>query len=404
MTFRAWASIGGPLIVASFLLSGAALAQTPVSVDFKPSSGLIIQKDSTFKMNIRFRMQNRFALFSTDGDDLTPSGSDIRVRRMRLRFDGHLFSKRLQYKVQLGFSKADMDLVESTTPQAIRDAVLYYAPDDNWSLGFGQTKLPGNRQRVVSSGALQLPDRSAVNALFTLDRDMGFFATWTNNDPRRPLWVKGAISTGEGRNANPGDEGLCYTGRLEWLPLGAFTNDGDYFEGDLEREQRPKVSIAVGYSTNQGARRAGGQLGEFFPGKEERTLNVLMADVLLKYNGLAWSTEFSQRQIMGEPVVQEEGGSLVRAYEGWGMNTQLSRLVGKKGFEAVARYTLITPSERTRPAEQLREEAWLGCTRYINHHRVKMQAALSYAWRAGQASFDAPGNRWGLWLQMELGI
>ena len=235
----------GSIALCFAVASGTLRAQDPVRIETK--KGLTITKDSTFKMTIRFRMQNRFALFSEDGDDLNVGSSDIRVRRMRLRLDGFLITPKMQYKVQLGFSKADLDLVESTTAQPIRDAVLYYTPAVHWTFGIGQTKLPGNRQRVVSSGALQLPDRSIVNALFTLDRDMGLFGTF-----------KAAITTGEGRNANPGDEGLCYTGRVEWMPLGTFTNEGDYFEGDLEREPKPKVSLAAGYSTNQHARRAGG--------------------------------------------------------------------------------------------------------------------------------------------------
>ena len=34
----------------------------------------------------------------------------------------------------------------------IRDAVITYRPNRHWNLSFGQTKLPGNRQRVNSSG------------------------------------------------------------------------------------------------------------------------------------------------------------------------------------------------------------------------------------------------------------
>ena len=121
------------------------------------------------------------------------------------------------------------------------------------------------------------------------------------------------------------------SGRVEWMPLGTFTNEGDYFEGDLEREPKPKVSLAAGYSTNQHARRAGGQLGEFFPGTEGRTLNEFIADALFKYKGTAFTTEFCQREVDGDPFVTEEQGT-VKAYEGWGLNAQLSRMVGKKVF------------------------------------------------------------------------
>ena len=145
-------------LLATMVFADAVPAQDVLEFDRR--KGLVIQKDSAFRMVIRFRMQNRFALFSEGGDDLEVGTTDIRVRRLRLRFDGFLLSPKLQYRVQLGFSKADMDLVEGTTAQPIRDAVLWYSPVKNWNFGIGQTKLPGNRQRTVSSGQQQFPDRS----------------------------------------------------------------------------------------------------------------------------------------------------------------------------------------------------------------------------------------------------
>lgn len=401
-----------PLMRATLLLIGflalvvSAWAQRPLDgtkARFDKGRGLVIQQDSLFRMTIRFRMQNRFAMLSESGDDLSIGSSDIRIRRMRLRFDGFVLSPRIQYKVQLGFSRADMDLVDGTVAQPIRDAVATYAPDGHWSFTIGQTKLPGNRQRVVSSGALQLPDRSIVNAAFTLDRDFGVFATWQGHIKAHELIVKAALSSGEGRNASPGDEGLCYTGRVEWLPFGAFTDEGDYFEGDLARESTVKVSVAAGYSANINARRSGGQLGEFLPDGQERTLNTFIADALLKYRGLAVSTELCHRDVVGTPVVMAADGGSVLALEGWGWNTQASTMIGAKN-EVVGRYSMVVPSDALHGVTTQREEGWLGYSRYVNHHRVKLQSAVSYAWADGRAAFDAPGARWGLWLQMELGI
>jgi phosphate-selective porin OprO and OprP len=81
-------------------------------------------------------------------------------------------------------------------------------------LGVGQTKLPGNRQRVNSSGDLQLVDRSIVNAFFNIDRDFGIQAYYKNHINQFQYVLRGAISSGEGRNSLISDEGLAYSSQM----------------------------------------------------------------------------------------------------------------------------------------------------------------------------------------------
>lgn len=376
--------------------------QAPVNVQFDPGKGLIFQKDSTFTCVMRFRMQDRFGLISTDGEDLSPARSDIRVRRFRLRFDGHIITKRLRYTLHMGFSKADLDLEANTTPQPIRDAILHYDVNPRFTVSLGQQKLPGNRQQVVASNNLQLIDRSIVTSSFTLDRDFGVWLTWKPVTGVQPVIVKGAITSGEGRNASPGDGKLCYTGRVEWLPLGTFTNDGDYSEGDLAMEPKPKLSIGVSYSGNDGARRSGAQLGKvLYAG---RTINTFIADMVFKHHGWALSSEFARRESVQDPFTTDplNSANTVGVYEGWGSCTQLSKVFAAKN-EVVARYARVTPGERM-GAEVDKEEAWLGYNRYLQGHRVKLQGNISYSWTDDHAALDHVGNFWGAYLQIEIGI
>jgi phosphate-selective porin OprO and OprP len=181
-----------------------------------------------------------------------------------MKFEGFVYNPKLTYYIQLSFSRGDMDWrgtdnsVNNHSPNIVRDAVIYYNPNKNVRLGFGQTKLPGNRQRVVSSGDLQFADRSIVNATFNIDRDFGFFAHYMTNY----FNLRGAITSGEGRNSVASNNGLAWTGRAELLPLGKFTGNNDYIEGDLEREPKPKISLAVTYSLNDRAVRQSGTLGK----------------------------------------------------------------------------------------------------------------------------------------------
>lgn len=90
---------------------------------------------------------------------------DGQIRRLRLRFDGYVGDPKFLYAIQLSFSPGDVgEIHDGENINIIRDAVVFYRPNKRWNISFGQTKLPGNRQRVNSSGALQLTDRSINNA------------------------------------------------------------------------------------------------------------------------------------------------------------------------------------------------------------------------------------------------
>lgn len=82
-------------------------------------------------------MQNRFGIKTESGDDFEIEQVDFRVRRLRLRLDGYVLSKKLQYYTQLGFSKSDLDLEGGSYAQPIRDAIIYYYPKPNLYFGFG---------------------------------------------------------------------------------------------------------------------------------------------------------------------------------------------------------------------------------------------------------------------------
>jgi len=364
------------------------------------SNGISIQKDSLFLLNLRFRMQNRIGVTTVGGDKLDVDAVEARVRRLRLRFDGFVLNQKLQYYIQLSFSRADQDLETGVLPQTIRDAVLYYNFSPRFYMGFGQAKLPGNRQRVVSSGNLQFADRSLANNIFTLDRDFGLFAYYTLPVNEMRFKFKGSLTTGDGRNASAINEGLAYTGRVEWLPLGTFTNGGDYSEGDLEREKNLKMSIGATASVNLQSARTGGQLGtELY---DFRDFNTFIADMVLKYRGWAYAAEYLERSA-SNPITTSSTGDVRYIYVGQGLNQQLSYCFPNR-LELAARYTVVRPFQSIAPYERRTEEAWLGASRYFNGHRIKAQAHVVYRWRNGLPQFDGVGNRWGAMFQVEFGI
>jgi phosphate-selective porin OprO and OprP len=374
---------------------------------YKKGKGFgLVTRDSIFSINFQFRMQNRAAYYSKSESDFDPEEFEFRVRRLRFKFEGFVYNPKLTYYIQLSMSRGDMDWKGTdnneinNSPNIVRDAVIYYSPTKKLRFGFGQTKLPGNRQRVISSGDQQFVDRSQVNATFNIDRDFGFFAQYSG----KYMNLRGALTSGEGRNATPesksvSNKGLAYTGRIEFLPFGKFTGNNDYIEGDLEREKSPKLSIGTTYSYNDNAARVAGQLGSDL--YRPRTLKNFEADLLFKYNGWAFYNEYMQRDA-NNPITLDASGKQRIIYVGQGYLSQLSYLF-KNNVELAGRVSRITPDDEiadtSRPEIQ---QAEFGVTKYLVGHRLKVQGNVLHQSRHHDDEYV--GGRWGLLFQVELGI
>jgi phosphate-selective porin OprO/OprP len=391
------------LLLLFFCASWSAIAQNEISPSpyFSYGKGLgITSPDSLFMLNIRFRMQNRLAFMTESGTNLDIAQVEARVRRLRLRFDGFIYTPRLTYLIQLAFSRADMDYDDLGFPNIIRDAMIIYALTDHLSIGVGQTKLPGNRQRVNSSGDLQFADRSIVNSTFNIDRDFGLQLYYNNNFNELHYVLRGAISSGDGRNIVSSDRGLAYTGRVELLPMGRFTNGGDYFEGDLARESTPKISIGLTYSSNQNAIRTGGQLGRYLYNSRDILTN--MVDFLFKYNGWAFATEFLHRDA-NDPITVNDQGDKRYVYVGHGQNFQGSYLF-KNNYEIALRYSYVKPDPDIQLLEERTRQYTIGASKYIRGHRLKLQTDLTYeqnTWLQGEVPDH---DNWQVRFQIEAGI
>lgn len=383
---------------------------TSIQVFTKNQKGIeFVAKDSLFSCQFQFRMQNRLGYESKSESDFTPDMFEFRVRRLRLKMQGFVYNPKWNYKIQLAFSRGDMDWESNrpsninTSVNIVRDAVLTYQWTKDFGVSFGQTKLPGNRQRVISSGDQQFVDRSIVNATFTIDRDFGVFLNYD-----KPYFkLKGAITSGEGRNSTRSNKGLSYTGRIEILPMGDFTGKNDYVEGDLEREQKPKLSLGLTYNYNNEASRNGGQLGDDL--YATRNIQNVHGDILLKYKGFALYNETCLR--LGENPVTYNADTTKYStiYNGYGNLTQISYLF-KNNFEIAARYAFINPysslyfnSDFPSINVNRQDQIHLGVSKYINGHRLKVQFNMTYNMRKDY-QLDKDHAKLGAFFQIEMGI
>jgi phosphate-selective porin OprO/OprP len=358
------------------------------------------EKDSLFQVNIGFRVQSRAGFEKTDGESAIVEGE---IRRMRLKLDGFVYNPKFGYKVELGFSARDIGTVAvGNSGNVILDGVLFYNPTKNWTIGFGQTKLPGNNQRVVSSGSLEFTDRTINNSRFNIDRDFGLFLDYSHQKPNSFSYdLKGAITKGEGRNwVKTEDDGIALTGKVELFPLGAFTKNGSLFEGDLLREKTVKWMISGAFSQNNNAVRSQGQLGSSL--FEARTLQSLFFDTMFKYNGWAASAAYMSRMTDNAITVNPLDRTKTQAvFVGDGIDTQLS-YVFPSNYQVAGRFSMQKVDSEIHAFTPNTDEYALSLSRYIMGHKLKVQTEISYEDKE-YFSGDTAAS-WYVRFQVEIGI
>lgn len=348
----------------------------------------VVAKDSSFSAKVGIRFQPLFSSswILPERGELDNNQSNFLIRRARLKFDGFVYSPRLVYKVELGLSNRDISGANEFTngaPRYLLDAVAKWNFYGNFELWAGQAKLPGNRERVISSGNLETVDRSLVNSRFNIDRDLGFQLHHHFN-PGKQFVIREiiSISQGEGRNIVAGNlGGYQYTGRIELLPFGKFD---DYTGADLDRESSLKMALGISYDYNNNAVRTRSNSGTYMVtngGMFQTDISTFFADFILKYRGLSILSEYAKRSA-DRPVAVEADGTPTGDYVnvGEGFNFQVGYLL-KNDFQILARFTEVNEELNL---SYIKNQYSLGLSKYIVGHKLKVQTDVSYNSTLGQ--------------------
>ena len=368
-------------IIAFFTVAAITTASAQSTIKSKFGKGIsIIAEDSSFSMKFSTRFQSLMVNEIVLQDDISNQTvkTNALLRRARLKFGGFVFNPKFQYKIELGLTNRDHGSPIPETKNSARiilDAVLKYKIAKNTTLWVGQTKLPGNRERVISSQQLQFVDRSLLNSKYNIDRDVGVQLHHKFKIGKVVLKEKLSMAQGEGRNITSGNQGgFEYTARLEWLPMGEFTKKGDYFSSDLYREKKPKLAIGATIDHHDNAARSRANQGSFL--SETRTLSTIFIDMMFKYNGFSMMAEYTDKSAPKGSVVTYDttGDADEYFYTGKGLNVQAGYLF-KNNWEVAARYTAIDPAA-TNGQDNIKMYT-LGVSKYIVGHSLKMQTDIS---------------------------
>jgi phosphate-selective porin OprO/OprP len=355
--------------------------------------GLAVEsKNGRYSLQLRGRAQLRYDL-EHPNEEGESTEHLLQVRRLRLQFRGHVFSKHVKYYLQFGFSIQDMSSGLPSEPairrNPVRDARVDFDRFRDFTVSVGQFKVPFSRQRVNSSAQLNMVDRTSTNAEFSLDRDLGIQASSKDIGGLGKLAYYVGVFMGEGRNAYEfSDPGMLYVGRFEVLPFGQFD---DYGEGDLIRTKKPGLSLAAAYAFQDRAHPARGVLGE--PPADGGTTNFhhVTADVLFKWHGVSLNTAFHLRR----GFARRNGGALddmgmpiptVPARQGIAWFGQLGWVVPKIPLEFVGRYGLIRNIYGDASSLPDSDEAGAGINWYFVGHDLKLQVDYFRLWDASMGT------------------
>ena len=345
----------------------------------------LIGKDSSFSMNISARMQMLGTSNWDVNNGLSNPSSSLLVRRARLKFSGFAYSPKLTYKLELGLSNRDIGKASSFTneaPKYILDAVVKWNFSGNFVLWFGQTKLPGNRERVISSGDLQQVDRSLLNSRFNIDRDMGFqLRHHFNLTDKFIVKEMFSMSQGEGRNITTGNlGGHQYTTRVELLPFGKFASKGDYRGSDLKFEPAPKLALGFTYDFNNDAVKNRSNQGSYMTtdtGFYSTNISTVFVDAMYKHKGFSVMAEYAYRDAE-DAFAKNSDGTLTgdEVQVGNALNLQTGYLLSET-LEISGRYTNIDWDQNI-TGKGNETQYTLGLSKYILGHKLKVQTDLSY--------------------------
>ncbi len=357
----------GALVLMSFAAVAAPAHAQPTGgntvVDAGFGRGVTIRTaDDQMSLNIRGRVQVRNTIADTTGDGRIGT-SEFGIRRMRLLFQGNALGPKLTYYFQFSFSNLD---TEPDLRLPLRDAYVTWAPARDANLRLGQMKVPFSRQRVVSSSALQMVDRSVVVTELNLDRDIGaqLFSRDLFGLGGRLGYAVGLFG-GEGRNRLGRDFGYLYTARIEAWPFGQFD---DIVEADIARSPKPRLAIAATVGYNQRTNRARSTLGDTFTSGDVNYRHAA-ADMMFKQRGFSVISEVLYRAADAE--LRNSAGTVVTR-SGWGGYVQAGQMVSSR-VELNGRYGRLVPGEGTAPSVERVNEAGVGLSYYPRAHNLKVQ-------------------------------
>ena len=352
-------------------------------------------RDGNFQTNLQWRAQLRFTEpYRSDPRQVdnfeAPDKRTFEGRRLRMKIGGHGYKPWLKYYFEVDLQPTRASETSSSRASArVIDWRIDVAKNKAFGLRAGQWKIDYNRERVDSSGRQQFVERSIINRVFTIDRQMGVqlrgrLFEGTGADLR---YYAGAF-TGEGRGVANDDNKLMYVGRLQWNFLG---RDLALRQTDVERTEKPTGSFAIGAAQNTGratrwSSSGAGNLDGFTPvalaADGQYRIHQAVAEFAFKYQGFSTQNEYHWKNIEDTTL---PSGAVGQDSELHGFYTQFGYFFNEiwssfpEPLELAARYAwLEEPNESDLSRDNQRQEYTVAANWFFNGHNNKLTLDYSY--------------------------
>ncbi len=362
-----------------------------VQVGYGKKGFTLATTDGLFKTKIQWRTQARYS-FPERGDPRKASDfsdneeSTFELRRIRLKVGGHGYRPWLKYYLEVDWQPGrDFDDDSEAASARMIDWRIMLEKYPWAKLRIGQWKINYNRERVDSSGKQTMVERSIMNRVFTIDRQIGMMVYGRVN-PGTLLdanYYLGIFSGGGRGMAKNDDDNMMYVGRLQW---NVFGRELKWRQSDVKFHKKPTASVSFGAYTNKGkcTRWSSGGCGNLSgfdkPAdvKDGRyQVSGMQVGSAMKYRGFAWQHETHWKRVKdteataGDRVTKLFGGYFQAGY----FPHALIPFVPKP-LEVAFRYSHVDPN--TDAGGDFRQEFTTGLNWFFAGHRNKLTLDASH--------------------------
>jgi hypothetical protein len=369
-------------------LGSAQENEKPNEANFALGNGMNFSFDQgNYQFSFSGFIQPNYTFQQTEGE----KGEHIfNSRRSFLMLGGKAVKEKISFLLQMDYSQRE----------PLMDAWVAYHPTSYLSISVGQKQtFVNNKEMLMREDRLQFTDRSFLSSqMSNTGREMGLFIE-SKFGTTFGIAPKVAVTSGDGRNSFGRDSrdtdigGVKVGGRLDFYPLGYFKEGIETTTADLLREDKLKMVVGIAASRNHGASHRNGEGHGSFLMYDARSnvalpnYNQVYVDVLMKYKGFSFLSEYNNSTVNGIGVLYTDMQSTqilvpqqISSYYllGENYNFQLG-YVFPKGLSFDGRLEMSKPEFSNYPQSLLMDTTsyTLGVTKYFEGNNLKLQTAFT---------------------------